>query len=119
MAKTTLKPKCTLLMEQLIARAEQQLKAAFPLLQQQGCTHTYSVKAVEYVNGSPKYSTVDFPNCIGSYCCTFRLDDNGDVLVHVSGTNWIPLYSLSTYKDLSDLAQAADFLLKQTQGNAL
>lgn len=117
MANTTLKPKCRQLAEQLVERAEQQLKAAFQLLAQQGQTHTFTVTDVEYNNGSPIHKQVDYADCIGCYCFTFRQNDDGDILVHYKGTVWLPL-NLS-YNNLSDLVQSADILLEKAQAKAM
>lgn len=107
MAKIKLQTKCSDILEQLYARAEQQLCAAFPLLPQD--------RLVRFSALSSYGKTEYWDNCFGAYCIILRFDESDQLLYHDHAECWYPLYWC---KDVKALVNCADFLLKLANGTA-
>lgn len=103
MAKTRLKPLCKNLKEQLVLRAEQQLKEAISLLAQQGKLHSYTA-----VNSDGKQQ--QWNNCISSWGLVIRIhEETGSLVYHHHAECW---YSVWGYMgNVEQLANCADHLL--------
>lgn len=107
MAKIKLQAKCSDILEQLYARAEQQLRAAFPLLPQD--------RLVRFSALSSFNKTEYWDNCFGAYCITLRFDESDQLLYHDHAECWYPLHWC---KDVKALVDCADFLLKLANSTA-
>lgn len=107
MANTRLHPKCSDVLEQLYQRAEQQLRAAFPLLPQD--------RLVRFSALSSYGKTEYWDNCFGSHCIVLRFDENNELLYHDHAECWYPL---RWCKDIRSLVDCADYLLNIANGNA-
>lgn len=107
MAKIKLQAKCCDMLEQLYARAEQQLRAAFPLLPQDRLVRFSALSSF----GKTEY----WDNCFGAYCIILRFDENDQLLYHDHAECWYPLHWC---KDVKALVDCADYLLKLANGTA-
>ena len=103
MAKTRLKPLCKHLKEQLVLRAEQQLKEAISLLAQQGKLHSYTA-----LNSEGKQQ--QWLGCISSWGIVVRIDEETGSLVYHHHAEW--WYNVWGYREnVEQLANCADHLL--------
>lgn len=107
MAKIKLQTKCSDILEQLYARAEHQLRAAFPLLPQDRLVRFSALSSF----GITEY----WDNCFGSFCIVLRFDENGDLLYHDHAECW---YLLHWCKDVKALVDCADHLLMVANGTS-
>lgn len=107
MAKTQLQAKCADQLEQLYKRAEQQLRAAFPLLPQD--------RFVRFSALSSYGKTEYWDNCFGAYCVILRFDENDQLLYHDHAECWYPLHWC---KDVKAVVDCADHLLNIANGMA-
>lgn len=107
MAKIKLQAKCSDILEQLYARAEQQLRAAFSLLPQDRLVRFSALSSF----GKTEY----WDNCFGAYCIILRFDENDQLLYHDHAECWYPLHWC---KDVKALVDCADYLLQLTNGTA-
>lgn len=108
MAKTKLQPKCGQLVHQLVSRAEQQLREAFPLLKQQGKLTSFETRDV-------LGKRVQWNECMGAYCITLRFNEHGDLLYNEGNECW---FTIDCCDRIADLAKAADYLLNVAHGKA-
>lgn len=107
MAKIKLQAKCSDILELLYARAEQQLRAAFPLLPQDRLVRFSALSSF----GKTEY----WDNCFGAYCIILRFDENDQLLYHDHAECWYPLHWC---KDVKALVDCANYLLKLANGTA-
>lgn len=107
MAKIKLQAKCSDILKQLYAHAEQQLRAAFPLLPQDRLVRFSALSSF----GKTEY----WDNCFGAYCIILRFDENDQLLYHDHAECWYPLHWC---KDVKALVDCADYLLQLTNGTA-
>lgn len=92
-------------------RAEQQIKAAFSLYEQQGKLHTYT--AISCMG-----THCEWQNCISCYGLVVRIDEErGTVLYHDHAEQW---YELCHYTgSIDELAVCADTLLSLANISAI
>lgn len=103
MTKRRLTPKCNDMKHELIARAERQIREAYPLLKTKGLTHSYTARGDD---GRQK----EWKDCISSHCVVIRYDEPSDRFVsHDRGERWQEL----EFEDLGNLCECADFLLRK------
>lgn len=103
MNKRKLSPKCMDLKNELVARAERQIREAYPLLKAKGLSHCYSVHGDD---GRQK----EWSDCISGYAVVIRYDIASDRFVsHHSGERWREL----EFENLGKLCECADFLLRK------